>query len=157
MHQMEAMQRFTLLALIALAGCGETVKDDHFRSGPEQPTAAPAPVRTEAVPVRVGELGPAFNACGHAGTTRNVGAGGTLPVKAAPFDTAADAGQIAAGARFFICTRSHDQRWLGVVHEAGGTLSAGCGVSQPVTSRRAYDGPCRSGWVPSASVRLVAR
>jgi hypothetical protein len=154
---MEAMRRLGLLALLALAGCGEAVKDDHFQRQPEAPAAAPAPVRTDAVPVRVGELGANFNACGHTGATRHLAAGAGLPVKAAPFDTAADLGSIPAEARFFICTRSHDQRWLGVVWAPDGTLSPACGVSAPATSRRAYEGPCRSGWVPSAFVRLVAR
>jgi len=149
--------RAALIPLLALAGCGEAVKDDHFQRQPELAEAAPVPVRTDAVPVRVGELGANFNACGHAGTTRHLAEGAALPVKAAPFDTAADVGRIPAGARFFVCTRSHDQRWMGVVYEEGGTLSPACGVSAPVTGRRAYQGPCRSGWVGSAFVKFVAR
>jgi hypothetical protein len=150
------MRRLPLFAALALAGCGEAVKDDHFQRQPEQPEAAPVPVRTDAVPVRVGELGANFNACGHAGATRHLAEGAGLPVKAAPFDTAADTATIPAGARFFVCTRSHDQRWLGVVWDEAGTLAASCGVSTPATSRRVYEGPCGSGWVPSAFVRLVA-
>jgi hypothetical protein len=79
-----------------------------------------------------------------------------LPVRAAPFDAAAESDAIPAGARFFVCSRSHDQRWLGVVWKETGELSAECGVSSPVTSRRAYAGPCRSGWVQAAFVKLIA-
>jgi hypothetical protein len=148
-----------LLALaLALAGCGEAVKDDHFERDPGADPAQPAaPVRTDAVPVRVGELGANFNACGHAGTTRHIEAGTALPVRAAPFDTAEAAGSIPDGARFFVCARSHDQRWLGVVWSPDGTLAPACGVSAPAVSRRDYEGPCRSGWVNSAFVRMVAR
>ncbi len=153
------MRRAVLPCLaLVLAGCGEAVKDDHFAADRTQvaPAAPPEPLTQPAVPVRIGELGASFDACGTAGTTRNLQPGATLPARAAPFDTAAAAGAIPAGARFFICTRSHDQRWLGVVWNDLGTLGAECGVSSPVTSRRDYAGPCRSGWVPSAFVKLIA-
>ncbi len=144
-------------ALCALAGCGEAVRDDHFANSLEAPgPGEPAPVRTEAVAVRVGELGPSFAACGAAGTTRRLAEGQGLEVRAAPFDTAERAGEVAAGARFFVCSRSHDQRWLGIVYEPGGQLAPACGVSSPLPSRRAYEGPCRSGWVASAYVKLIA-
>lgn len=146
----------SLSIAVLLAGCGEAVKDDHFQRQPEPEQAAATAIQTDAVPVRVGELGPSFAACSTAATTRHLDPGGALPVKAAPFDTAADAGSIAAGARFFVCTRSHDQRWMGVVYDESGVLSPACGVSAPATSRRDYQGPCRSGWVASAFVKFVA-
>lgn len=150
------MRAILLLLPLLLAGCGESVRDDHFANDVDAPRPEAAPVQTEAVPVRIGEMGSSFAACNAAGTTRNLGAGGALPVRAAPFDTAAEVGAIGAGARFFVCTRSHDQRWMGVVYDQAGELSAACGVSAPATLRRAYDGPCRSGWISSAFVKLVA-
>ena len=152
--------RFALCLLpVLLAGCGEAVRDDHFANDAreiETPRAEPPPVVTDAVPVRIGEAGPSFEACNAAGTTRNLGTGEALQVRAAPFETAAETGAVGAGARFFVCTRSHDQRWLGIVYDPGGELSAACGVSAPVTSRRPYGGPCRSGCVASAFVKLIA-
>ena len=145
-----------LALLLLLAGCGEAVKDDPFAAAVEPEVAAPQPLQPPAVPVRVGEMGASFDACNAAGTTRNLGADAGLQVKAAPFDAAADKGMVPAGARFFICDRSHDQRWLGVVYNEAGTLDAACGVSSPVTSGRDYAGPCRSGWVASAFVKLIA-
>lgn len=142
--------------ILGLAGCGEAVKDDHFANDVRTERAEPVPVQPGAVAVRVGELGPSFAGCGAAGTTRHLDAGERLPVRAAPFDTSAENGAVGAGSRFFICTRSHDQRWLGIVYEEGGTLSAACGVSRPVASRRGYEGPCRSGWVSSAFVKQIA-
>ena len=152
------MRRALLLLLLALPGCGEAVKDDHFANELKDERTEPATVRPGAVPVRIGELGPNFNACNAAGTSRRLdaAAGDRLQVRSAPFDTAAETGAIPAGARFFICTRSHDQRWLGVVYEEGGSLSPACGVSRPVGSRRGYEGPCRSGWVSSALVKQIA-
>lgn len=145
------------LVLASLAGCGEAVRDDHFANSLEAPRAdEPGPVAAQAVKVRIGELGPNFAACAAAGTTRHLGEGQSLEARAAPFDTADPAGAIPAGARFFVCSRSHDQRWLGLVWAPDGTLAPACGVSAPVASRRDYAGPCRSGWASAAFVKLVA-
>ncbi len=145
-----------LLPLLALAACGEGVKDDHFANEIDTTRPESPAVNIEAVPVRIGELGSNFAACGAAGTTRHLKPGQSLTVRTAPFDGAAETGEIAAAGRFFVCTRSHDQRWMGVVYDDGGTLDERCGVSSPVSARRAYDGPCGSGWVSSAFVKLVA-
>jgi hypothetical protein len=150
------MRHAFLFSLLALAGCGEAVKDDHFAQDVKAEREAAAPIVPGAVPVRVGELGPSFDACGAAGTTRNLQAGEQLPVRAAPFEASAETGRVLPGARFFICARSHDQRWMGIVYEESGTLSAACGVSSPVAGRGNYAGPCRSGWVSSAFVKLIA-
>lgn len=142
-----------LLPLLALAACGERAVPDGERVAPDlaRPQVDPVVV---AAPVRIGEAGPAFRACQAAGTPRAPGA--PLPVRAGPFDAAPTIGSVAPDASFFVCTRSIDQRWLGIVYDPGGALSPGCGVSAPVPARRNYDGPCRSGWVASASVRLIA-
>jgi hypothetical protein len=147
-----------LIAVLSLSGCGEAVRDDHFANDVDPPPLPEAEVRTAAVPVRVGESGPSFDACAATGTTRNIepAKGETLLVRAAPFDTAEASGTVAAGARFFVCTRSHDQRWLGIVWHEGEGASEACGVSSPSVSRRGYDGPCRSGWAPAAFVKLIA-
>jgi hypothetical protein len=152
------MTRALPFLLLALAGCGEAVRDDHFANGVTTAPSDPVASTPEAVPVRIGELGANFNACNAAGTTRNLdsAAGQRLQVRAAPFDAAAETGAIAADARFYICTRSHDQRWLGVVYEEAGSLAESCGVSRPVAARRNYDGPCRSGWVSAAFVKQIA-
>jgi hypothetical protein len=152
------MKRAFLLPLLLLASCGEAVKDDHFANDVQEARSEAPAVTPPAVPVRIGELGPNFNACNAAGTSRHLdpAAGERLQVRAAPFDAAEETGAIPAGARFFICTRSLDQRWLGVVYDEAGALSPACGVSRPVTSRRGYDGPCRSGWISAAFVRQIA-
>ena len=152
------MRRALLLLTLSLAGCGEAVKDDHFANDTRTEAAEPEPVKPGTVPVRIGELGSNFNACNAAGTTRHLdpAAGEKLQVRAAPFDVADETGSLAGGGRFFICSRSHDQRWLGIVYSEAGDLSPACGVSRPVASRRPYEGPCRSGWVSSAYVKQIA-
>lgn len=145
-----------LVLPLLLISCGEPVRDDHFANDVASERIPSPPVSTEAVPVRIGDLGANFDACAAAGTTRHLAADKRLPVRAAAFDTAAETGSVAAGSRFFICTRSHDQKWMGIVYDEDGTLADRCGVSAPVTPRRDYAGPCRSGWVSSAFVRLIA-
>lgn len=142
-----------LAVLIALAGCGERAAPDGERIAPDLTRPETSAVST-AVPVRVGDAGPAFRACQATGAPR--AAEGSLTVLGGPYDAAPTLGSIPAGARFFVCSRSIDQRWMGIVYDPAGTLAPGCGVSAPVAARGDYAGPCRSGWVASAAVRLVA-
>jgi hypothetical protein len=144
-----------LLLCLALSACGEpaTVANRAAQDSEAVPDAALVP---QSRAVRIGELGANFRACSAAGTSRNLKAGEGLAVRSAPFDYADGTGRVAAGARFFICTRSHDQKWFGIVFDEGGELAERCGVSEPVTRRRDYDGPCRSGWVQSAFVKVIA-
>ena len=147
---------FVLVAL--LAACGEPVSDDHFANSSRDTVVQPAAEGDAAAawPVRVGEYGLNFDACPWIGTTRRVEPSAGLPVRASPFDSGEQTAQLPAGARFYVCSRSHDQKWFGIVFEQGGGLAPRCGVADPVGSKRAYDGPCRSGWVSSAFVKLIA-
>ncbi|HEX8449413.1 MAG TPA: hypothetical protein VF652_07470, partial [Allosphingosinicella sp.] len=142
----------TFLLCLVLSACGDpaTVAERGGRDNGSVPEAAAAPPESRAV--RIGELGANFRACSAAGTTRNLKAGEALPVRSSPFENARESASVASGARFFICARSLDQKWFGIVFDEGGALAERCGVSEPVTRRRDYDGPCRSGWVQSAFV-----
>lgn len=122
-------------------------------------------------PVRIGEGGPRFDACQGLGKVSGL-RGADLDVLIAPFDSAEPKDTIKAGQLVYICTRSLDQQWLGIVYPEpspaalapeGNELAAppamelaDCGVSSPVRSKRNYDGPCKSGWVESNFVKLVA-
>jgi hypothetical protein len=149
------MKRLAFLLSLALCACGDPAD---VAGQAERNDAVPeaAEVTPGARAVRIGELGPNFRACSAAGTSRNLKAGEVLAVRSAPFENAQGTGAVASGGRFFICTRSHDQKWFGIVHSEDGTLAGSCGVSEPVTRRRDYDGPCRSGWVQSAFVKVIA-
>ena len=150
------MRATPILFALLLTSCGEPIRDDHFANKIEAPAPTPQAPTATAVPVRIGELGPNFDACSAVGTTRHLDAGARLAVRAAPFDVSPESDGVAAGARFFVCSRSLDQKWFGIVYDPAGTLSERCGVSTPVATRRAYGGPCRSGWVASAFVRSIA-
>jgi hypothetical protein len=121
----------------------------------ERPTEDKSTLGATVTPVRIGELGPNFAACNAQGRVREQ-AGEGLAVRAAPFDRAQQKGMLAPGATVFICSRSLDQRWFGVVYEAPGRAARTCGVLNPVGSRRDYEGPCDSGWVGSAQVQLIS-
>ncbi|MCI4590727.1 hypothetical protein MOK15_11560 [Sphingobium sp. BYY-5] len=109
--------------------------------------------------VTIGEDGPRLDACGGMGQVTRPGAKG-LPVRAAPFAEAKEVATLAEGDRAYICTRSIDQKWLGVVVRpapaANEAQATDCGVSSPVDRKQPYDGPCVSGWVASAYMRLIA-
>ena len=157
---MKARPALYVLPLL-LAGCGERAPD---KGGVEGSTTPPY-VREEAdpsllgqleVPVRIGELGPNFAACNARGATRNRGQQAPIAVRAAPYERAGEIDRLALGAEFFICSRTQDQRWFGIVYDEGGRASERCGVDGPIAARRAYLGPCAAGWVSSAQVRLVS-
>lgn len=109
--------------------------------------------------VTIGEDGPRLDACGTLGQAVRVGAAG-LPIRSAPFDEAQEVGRLAEGGRAHVCTRSLDQKWLGVVvppvSPEGEGAPPDCGVTSPVERKQPYEGPCLSGWVSSASIRLIA-
>jgi hypothetical protein len=149
------MRPALLLLALALAACGQPVGVTN-NATEEKEASAGDTMTPGTLPVRIGELGANFEACPAAGTTRNLRAGDSLPVRAAPFDNAAEQGGIPAGGRFFVCTRSLDQKWFGIVFDADGRLADRCGVAEPVARRRDYAGPCASGWVQSAFVKLIS-
>ena len=153
-------QRAAILVLL-LAGCGERATV----SGSNEGSTTPPYVRPESDPsllsnmvqsVRIGELGPNFAACNARGATRQRGGAEPVPVRAAPFDQGDQIAVLPPGAEFFICSRTNDQRWFGIVYDEGGQASERCGVSAPVAARRIYQGPCAAGWVASSSVRLIS-
>jgi hypothetical protein len=145
--------RSWLLAVLLLAGCNSgSLPDDDTDTSPEA-VATSAALSPGTTPVRIGEQGPSFAACGIGGIVIAASA----PVRAAPFEEAALTDTLEQGRPLFVCTRSIDQSWLGIVVPAADAPQDGCDVTTPVPSRRGYDGPCRSGWVPAATIRARAR
>jgi hypothetical protein len=144
--------RSWLFAVLLLAGCnsGSLPDDTDTTPGAVATSAALSPGTS---PVRIGEQGPSFAACGIGGVVIAASA----PVRAAPFEEATTTATLEQGRALFVCTRSIDQRWLGIVAPAAEAPQDGCGVTTPVPSRRGYDGPCLSGWVPAATIRARAR
>lgn len=146
---------------ILLAGCGEPGANKQRVEGSTTPpyvreAGDPSLLNQLEQPVRIGELGPNFAACNGRGAIRDRGQAVPVPVRAAPFDRAGEIDRLDPGADFFICGRTQDERWFGIVYDRGGRASARCGVDGPVAARRDYLGPCAAGWVPTARVRLVS-
>lgn len=154
--------RAALLCLpLALAGCGERVPENQRPEGSTTPpyvrdNSDPTLLNSTEQPVRVGELGPNFRACNARGAVRDRGPQEPVPVRAAPYEQSGEIDRLGAGAEFFICSRTQDQQWFGIVYDEGGRAAERCGVDGPVAERRNYSGPCAAGWVPSARVRLVS-
>jgi len=152
-----------LLPLVLLAaGCGERLGRNETGGGSTTPPIAraqedPSLLGNASVPVRVGELGQSFAACNARGATRDrPGEAAVVLVRGAPFDANHEIDQLATGTEFFICARTHDQRWFGIVYPRAGQTIEACGVAAPASRRGDYEGPCASGWVASARVRLVS-
>ena len=153
------MRRLILLPVLLLAGCEEPpIANGYGSTTPriERPVESKSNLDKAVVPVRIGELGRNFAACNAQGEVRERATDGAMPVRAAPYEQAQQKGQLQPGSTFFICSRSIDQRWFGIVYDATGRASRSCGVSTPTGERGEYEGPCDSGWVASAQVRLIS-
>lgn len=158
---MKARCALLLSLVLLLAGCGERTPN----AGGVEGSTTPPYVREQTdnsllgqlqTPVRVGELGPSFAACNARGATRDRGGAEPITVRAAPYESAGEIDRLAPGSEFFICTRSQDEHWFGIVYDEGGHATERCGVGGPIVPRRDYMGPCAAGWVSSARVRLVS-
>lgn len=161
--------RIILSLALILASCSDSrdVMDELPNSSLAGAAREDVPESRMDVPmmraVTIGEDGPRLDACGALGLVTRSGSGG-LALLAAPFADAREVGRLAEGTRAHVCTRSIDQKWLGVVvvpapdgsADKGTAPVVDCGVASPVDSKRAYAGPCASGWVASAYVRLIA-
>lgn len=158
--------RLVFALALLLAGCSKS--SDVLEDLPNSSLAGAAredvpETRLEsslARPVTIGEDGPRLDACGAMGQAMRVGAKG-VAVRAAPFAEAKETARMTEGGRAWVCTRTLDQKWLGVVltPEPSSDNAAeplDCGVSEPVERKQPYDGPCLSGWVSSAAIRLIA-
>ena len=157
---MPAQRASILLLLLAMAGCGQPAGNETAQGSTTppyvRPESDPSLLANMVQPVRIGELGPSFAACNARGAIRERGGAEPVPVRAAPYEQTQAIASLAPGDEFFICSRTNDQRWFGIVYDEGGRASDRCGVAAPVEERRIYRGPCAAGWVSSAAVRFVS-
>jgi hypothetical protein len=147
-----------LLALLPIlaAGCERSAEQQGGRGSttPTYQRDEVKPLDRGDEPVRIGELGPNFPACYAMARLRERVVTEAVPVRSSPSEQGRETARMPLDRQFFICTRSHDQRWFAIVWDPATGASPQCGVSRPLTSRREYGGPCESGWIPSALVRL---
>ena len=74
-----------------------------------------------------------------------------LSVRAGPGTGFARVDRLGNGAHVFLCDRSGDAGWVGIVY--AGDNGADCGLTAPIKRPQAYAGACRSGWVRSSYLR----
>jgi hypothetical protein len=93
-----------------------------------------------------------YDACPSPGVVEglNPRGDGFLSVRAGPSTDRREIDRLGNGVAVFICVIEGD--WFGIVYPQ----SARCGVGSPWPRRRAYQGPCRSGWVHRRFVRQTA-
>ncbi|MGE0632835.1 MAG: hypothetical protein AB7O96_10520 [Pseudobdellovibrionaceae bacterium] len=77
-----------------------------------------------------------------------------LAVKDAPNLKALRTDKLLQNKKIWICEESKDGKWFGIVYPAKDDQD--CGVTKVVEIKKAYDGPCKSGWVNKKYITIVA-
>lgn len=110
-----------------------------------------------SVPVMVGEVIPADVASCSLGQVTGLDPQGDnfLAVRSGPGSNNSQIDVLHQGDLVYFCDANG--RWMGIVYQPGlGPGNDTCGVPQPISPRRPYTGPCRSGWVYDAYVEIIA-
>jgi len=150
-----------LAAALLAAGCAEPAQNNPNRSegltsseGPR--SAAPDGSKVSPRPVQIGFDGPRFDACAGYGEVKPLNPAGDnyLAVRAAPSINADEIDRLTSGTGLSMCQQVGD--WIGVVYAPDQEEPVQCGTSSPVSSKREYEGPCKSGWVNENYITLVA-
>lgn len=114
-----------------------------------------APTRAQdAIPVEIGGDGES-DACPSQGQIARLDPAGDtfLSVREGPSSKHREGDRLGPGALVTICEERG--AWLGIVYPTAGR-DVDCGLSSPRAKRATYRGPCRSGWVHSRFVEVVA-
>jgi hypothetical protein len=151
------MKMIAPVLCLALLGCSQRDAPAN-ESAIDTSSHGSTPLKPGVRPVMIGEGGAGLDACVARGRVVNLSPGEQpyLAVRAAPFAEAREVARLQNGAPMFVCTRSIDQAWRGVVIPPLDHPDADCGVTAPVATNQPYSGPCTSGWVASGFVELSA-
>ena len=97
-----------------------------------------------------------FDACGGVHKVIGLKAQGDnfLSVRAAPTPKGKERDRLKMGRMVWSCDAAQEGEWIGVVYER--VPGQDCGVGTAIERRRAYAGPCASGWVSGRFLQLVA-
>ena len=142
---------------LTLAACGERPA----RQAPDTPAASASATTRLVAPlaVQVGSPDEEVDACS-IGAIRAGGADGArrVAVRSGPGAQYPVIDSLPPGAAFHSCDGTEE--WVGIVYRResdppDSTGSCG-GLSSPIAVRRAYDGPCRSGWIAKDAQEIIA-
>lgn len=119
---------------------------------PAAPIGAAPP---RAVPVQVGG-DEVLDACGSLAQVRGLKADGDgfLAVRAGPGTAYAMLDKLGNGREVYLCDGNGDGEWFAIVYPTAPGMK--CEVGSPIAKKRVYRGPCKSGWVRSAWVEVMA-
>jgi hypothetical protein len=109
-------------------------------------------------PVIIGLGGPNLDACGSNARVVGLNPHGDnfLAVKSAPRMDAPRIDKLGPDFEVYVCQKSKDGKWAGVVYEPDGQPSANCRVTGPADRPQPYSGRCQSGWVYSKYIDVYA-
>lgn len=118
---------------------------------------AAAVAAERARPVTIGHAGADMDACLSTGEVTGLNPAGDnfLAVRAAPEVSAPMLARLAPRHPVWICDEAPGG-WTGIVYQADPHDPLDCGVGTPVPRVQPYRGPCRSGWVASRYIVVVA-
>ncbi|WP_390582544.1 hypothetical protein [Erythrobacter sp. MTPC3] len=150
------MPRSLFLTTILAAGLGLSACAERDERDTSAPTARTIEDSVPPRAVQIGFDGPRFDACAGYGRVTNLNAatGRALPVRSAPSGSAEEVDRIDAGQGVSMCQQVGN--WIGIVYATGSDGLDRCGTGSPVPSVRAYEGPCKSGWINENFVELIA-
>lgn len=108
-----------------------------------------------AVPVEVGGS-EEWDACGSTGQVRGLKADGDgfLAVRAGPGADYRMLDKLGNGRLVYLCASRGG--WTAVVYAPTGADASECGVSWAIAEVEVYRGPCKSGWVNTTWIEVVA-
>lgn len=99
---------------------------------------------------------PEMDACGSLAEVYNLSDGpdGFLAVKEGPNLKATRLDKILKGQKLWVCEVSQNGQWFGIVYPS--TPTQECGVTSAIPKKKAYTGPCKSGWVSKKYINIIA-
>lgn len=102
--------------------------------------------------VRIGAQGRYLSACPGEAQVGNLSGSGDsfLSVRNAPTTDAEETARLGNGDVVYVCQQGgKDNGWLGIVYQSNGRADTSfrCGVTEPISTSRLYNGACSSGWV----------
>ena len=79
---------------------------------------------------------------------------GLISVRTGPGNNFREVDRVANGQFVYSCDGNSE--WTGVVYMPGTGMTPECGVTSPVPERAPYSGKCKSGWIRTKWLTVVA-